>query len=343
MASKSNKVDQVASNLVLARFNLGDLVSAFSIDGILYVICPNFGSNDEYTKVKDLDKYTKEEDLEWLQWNRLYHVQRIGRSFEQAWIHQEQLYPVKHIKDYMAQMNEDLMALEGASINEVTLKYCQMFVKKTNEELVEICRMRYETYHSFMKSSHQKLNKVTEIEFHDFKEFVTSQYQYDYEHENWQKPWNEQKTWQTIGLMRNELKSLNDSFEEFHISFVSQNQDQPKNEQKTDSNNENAKEIKLEKVEDHVEDVPKLNQIIKDLKIDNSKLSKENEDYVKVQKQNEAEIKNLKEDLLKLSQENADLKYGKNSVIENLNEELLKLSKEIADLKYGKQSKNGSC
>ena len=68
MASKSNKVDQVASNLVRARFNLGDLVTAVSIDGILYVICPNFGSNDEYTKVKDLDKYTKEEDLSWLQW-----------------------------------------------------------------------------------------------------------------------------------------------------------------------------------------------------------------------------------------------------------------------------------
>ena len=68
-------------------------------------------------------------------------------------------------------------------------------------------------------------------------------------------------------------------------------------------------------MKDQNEDIQRLNQVIKDLENDNSKLSSENgklskaiEDYKDLQEQNDKVVKNLKEELLKLDREIADLK-----------------------------------
>ena len=66
--------------------------------------------------------------------------------------------------------------------------------------------------------------------------------------------------------MKTDIKNLKDAFADLKNYVMSQKQDQPRNEQETESNNENAKEIKLEKIEDYVEELQKLNQINKDLK-----------------------------------------------------------------------------
>ena len=65
----------------------------------------------------------------------------------------------------------------------------------------------------------------------------------------------------------------------------------------------------------HNEEIQRLNQVIKDLKNDNAKLSSENgklshaiEDYKDVQEQNDKVIKKLKEELLKLTRKIGDLK-----------------------------------
>ena len=101
-----------------------------------------------------------------------------------------------------------------------------------------------------------------------------------------------------------------------------ENQNKPQNVgNEEESNFENPfcfeQPLKKIKLEDQSEEIQKLNQVIKDLKNDNSKLSSENgklsqanEDYKEAQKQNDKVVKNLKEELLKLARENADLKYG---------------------------------
>ena len=195
-----------------------------------------------------------------------------------------------------------------------------MFATKTNQERIEICKIRAEIFGLKTENTDLKSQLKSMKESLDGKTFMTSQ--------NQEKLQKEQKSHAETEQLKNELKSLKDSFEglknivlsqnqdqpkneqetesnkELKNSVTSQNQDQLKNEQETDSNNENAKEIKLEKVEDHVEELLKLNQILKDLKKDNSKLAKEIE-------RKDSVIENLKEELLKLSKENADLKYGK--------------------------------
>ena len=305
---KLKKVDQDA--IPPPRFKLGDLVWAYyrpkggDTTVWLSVICPDFGSNDGYTKVEELKCFTPSK------YTRHYHVQRIDLNFEQAWILEYQLNLIKRddVKDMMSTTHARILD------DPATFKYCQMFVKKTNEEMVEICRMRYETYYYFLNSSHRKLNIVTEIEFRELKtknlalKFQLESMQESFDKfvasQNQDKLQNEQKFLSENEQLKNDFKSLKESFEELKNSVMSQNQVQPKNEQETESNNENAKEIELEKVKDHVEEVPELNQIIKDLKKDNSKLAKEIE-------RKDSVIENLKEELLKLSKENADLKYGK--------------------------------
>ena len=147
--------------------------------------------------------------------------------------------------------------------------------------------------------------------------------------------------------LKNELKILKESQNELKKSFqdltdlvMSQNQNKPQNDQETTSNNgsvenenqnsagsdntdepyfenpfEFERPLKKIKLEDQSEEIQKLNQVIKDLKEGNlklqkevAKLSKANDDYEEVQKQNEAIIKNLKEENLKLHQEILDLK-----------------------------------
>ena len=120
---------------------------------------------------------------------------------------------------------------------------------------------------------------------------------------------------------QNELKK---SFQDLMNLVMSQNQNKSQNEQGADPINENsrhaeetdfnppAKKIRLK---DQNEDIQRLNQVIKDLENDNSKLSSENgklskaiEDYKDLQEQNDKVVKNLKEELLKLDREIADLK-----------------------------------
>ena len=126
----------------------------------------------------------------------------------------------------------------------------------------------------------------------------------------------------------NLLKKVND----LEKLMVSQNQNKPQNElgMQSNSNSENVgndEEPNFEnpfcfeqplnkiKLEDQSEEIQKLNQVIKDLKNDNAKLSSENgklsqaiEDYKDLQEQNDKVVKNLKEELLKLDREIADLK-----------------------------------
>ena len=119
--------------------------------------------------------------------------------------------------------------------------------------------------------------------------------------------------------MKNELKSFKQTFEEVNNIVMSQNSNHAQNEQETKSENLNANDnAKMDIIEDHVEELQKLNRIIKDLKKDNVKLSnenvklsdEENENYVVLLKQNEVVIKNLKEDNLNLHKEVGVLKYG---------------------------------
>ena len=132
IASTSGKVDQ---DTTPSPFKLGDLVLAkLKTKGLfgggeiiwLSVICPDFGTSD---------KYTEEKDLLFAGFTRFYHVQRLGCKFEQAWIPDYQLEIIKH--DNV----QDTMSIMGILSDKVARKYCQMFVNKNNEEMVEICRI----------------------------------------------------------------------------------------------------------------------------------------------------------------------------------------------------------
>ena len=280
MDSNTKKVQEA----IPSRFKLGDLVLAkikssmcmFEIEkDWLSVICPDFGSNDEYAKVALLSGDRSA---------RHYHVQHLGSRFEKAWVPESELNIIRRDD---VQYKSILR-----SFDKKALKYFKKYAKKTSEEMVEICRVRAETFDSFKYSdiNNGRLKSVVEKEICDVKS-------------------------ENIDL-KFQLKSLKESFADLKNFVISQNNDQPQNEQETESNNENAKKNKLDKVENYAE----LKKINKDLKKDNLKLSnentrlsKENEDYEKMQKQNEAMIKSLKQDLLKLSQENVHLKYGQGS------------------------------
>ena len=71
-----------------------------------------------------------------------------------------------------------------------------------------------------------------------------------------------------------------------------------------------SKKIKLEKVEDHVEQLDKLNQIITDLKNENSKLSEENVAMKNLEKENQK----LKQEIEKMQRENETLKKAKSKL-----------------------------
>ena len=287
------------SSDVPSRFKPGDLVWANyrpkrhgKCTIWLAVVCPNFGSKD--------DKYTKLEERVYMGgFTRYYHVQSIGSSFEEAWLPQFELNMIKH------ENMKELMATAHARIldDPATFKYCQMFVEKTNEEILEICRIRAETFHSFHNFAYGKLNEVTETEIREMKI------------ENMD--------------LKNQLRSLKESCSKFEKFLMSQTQDKPQNldqfqsKQETQSNGENSdegdsedsqefeqptKKIKVVWNDRHNKRIRILRETVMELKKDNSKLSneiaklsKENEDYKEERRQTEALIKNLKGDLLKLS------------------------------------------
>ena len=298
IASTSVKVDQDTS---LSPFNLGDLVLAkLKTKGLfgggeiiwLSVICPDFGTSD---------KYTEEKDLLFAGFTRFYHVQRLGCKFERAWLAEYQLEIIEH------DTVQDIMSIMGILSDKVARKYCQMFVNKTNKEMVEICRIRAEIFDSFKSTTNGNLDSALETEIFELKtENIILKYQLESNKES-------------LGELKNELKSFKQTFEEVNNIVMSQNSNHAQNEQETKSENLNANDnAKMDIIEDHVEELQKLNRIIKDLKKDNVKLSnenvklsdEENENYVVLLKQNEVVIKNLKEDNLNLHKEVGVLKYG---------------------------------
>ena len=289
MASNSEKVDQDATP---PRFNLGDLVKT-NLRGIwsLAVICPDIGSNDQYTKVKKSDRY--------------YHVQRLGHYFELHWLPECRLNIIKH---------DDVQAIACSwSIDD-----CKMFMEKSNEERVVICSMR------------AKANKNQWAHIRDYGELFESKVHNELLKNELQMLKESIKDTQSL---KNDLKNINESqndikksLEEFKDVVKSQNQDKTQIEQEIGSNSNSAnagndeqkpfcfeQPLKKMKMEGESEEIQKLNQIIKNLKKDNLKLSKRNEE---MQTQNETMIKNLKEDCLKLARENVELKYGNGSNVQ---------------------------
>ena len=107
---------------------------------------------------------------------------------------------------------------------------------------------------------------------------------------------------------------------------------------------ETPKKIKLE---DQSEEIERLNHVINDLKEGNlnlqkevAKLSKANNDYEEVQKQNEATVKKLKEENLKIHQESQviikDLKKD-NFELSKKNAKLSKANEEYEDVSSGEE------
>ena len=229
---------------------------------------------------------------------RYYHVQRLGQRFEQVWVSEIDLDMIKH--DHVKDMDD-----------------CKMLVEKTAEERVEICSIRAKAnqnhadggnYGELLEAKVQ--NELLKNELQKLKESIKDK-----------------------ETMTNDLKNLNEShndfkksLEEFKDVVKSQNQNKTQNEQEIGSNSNSAnagndeqnpfcfeQPLKKMKMEGESEEIQKLNQIIKNLKKDNLKLSKRNEE---MQTQNETMIKNLKEDCLKLARENVELKYGNGSNVQ---------------------------
>ena len=256
MASNSENVNQ---DVIPIDFNLGDFVWTRwhgKTRIISYaIICPAFGSNDQYTKVDESQG----------SWPiRYYHVQRLGQLFEQDWISEIELNLVEH---------DDLKEM-GMSKDE-----CKVF-KKTNEERVEMCRIRakanqtpadFENNGKLLESKTQ--NEQLKNELWRLKEFTKDR-----------------------ETMKNDLKTLKEtqsdikkSIEDLKNKVMSQNQNKTQNVQGIGSNNDSAnagneeqnsfcfeQPVKKIKMEDQNGEIQRLTQIIKDLKDNNSKLSVEN-------------------------------------------------------------------
>ena len=133
-----------------------------------------------------------------------------------------------------------------------------------------------------LKKSHEDLKKSQE----DLKNFVMSKNQKEKEHENAEN-------------------------ENPNIAEVVGNAEEP-NVTNEFAFDRPSKKIKLEKVEDHVEQLDKLNQIITDLKNENSKLSEENGAMKNLEKENQK----LKQEIEKMQRENETLKKAKRSIKE---------------------------
>ena len=366
MDAKSKQIDYDA---IPSPFKLGELVLA-DFDGFSQwwpsVICPDFSTKEpRYTRVKKLMMMGKARGP-----FRFYHVQWIGLDHKVAWIPK---YRLSACNDEMLQTSSESLT------DKKTRKAYLKFLGKTNEERVEICRVRFETFDAFKdQPSSSKLVEVVDAEICDlktydldlkfqlqrlkdnFEQFVNSQ--------NQNRPLTEQesgsnnedqapsnaeqnnaaKIQEENDQLKNELKILKESQNEIKKSFqdlknivMSFKQNKPRNEQETNYDNENTENenqistntenteesdsenlfgfeqpLKKIKLEDQSEEIRKLKQVNKNLKEGNSQLQKEvakltkaNEDYERVQNQNETVLKNLKEENLKLHKEILDLKY----------------------------------
>ena len=297
MASNCAKVDQGTPT-----FNSGEMVLADFEGKKCYkiaVICPDFSSNDEYTKVRNFNKKGLA---------RFYHVQMInGQSaHEEYWLPEGQL---KALCDDMKQFLKSSCFWPTAKVGQSDLEYIRKILEKTPKERLESCKMRAESYDCF-KISTFHLNAATKMEIWvlqngdvGFKFQLKNETQIEQEINNNENQEDAKKLQKENEQLKNELKCLKESY------IALQNAG-------TDDQNAFCLEQQLEKMklEDQNDEIQRLNQIIKDLKDDNSKLSMENTKLSKhneeMQTQNEAMIKHLKEDCLKLARENVELKYG---------------------------------
>ena len=294
MATTTEKIDQDATP---PCFNLGDLVWArtrfHSTTFWLGVICPHFGPNDQYTFVAETRR-------------RYYHVQRLGQSFEQAWLpeHQLNIMECDTVKD-MARSIDD----------------CKMFMEKANEERVEICSIR------------AKAIQINPANIGNHGELLEAKVQNEILKN---ELWRLKESMEDKETLKNDLKNLNESqndikksMEDLKDIVMSQNQSASagkEGEPNIESQFCFEQPLKKIKLEDQSEEIQRLNQVVKDLKDDNLKLSEKNTKILK-------DAEEMKKDLLKLARGVVEL---------NLKEERLKLAKENVESKYGRGSKNGS-
>ena len=328
MDAKSKQVNQ--DTIHPSPFNLGELVLADFEGNNQWrpsVICPNFGSGDRYTEVKKLKKRGRDRGL-----FRFYHVQWIGHNFRRAWLPSYLLRPYN---------SEVLQTTSESLTDKKTKKAFQKFVGKTNEEMVEICRVKYETFDSFKQDpSNSKLVEVVDAEILDLKtddidlKFQLKRLRDNFEQyvnsQNQNKPQNEQecelnnknqdpvnaeqylvtKVQEENDQLKNELKILKESLNELKKSFqdlkelvMSQDQNKPQNEQET-TNNENVEnENKKYARSDNTDELVFENPFEFEKPLKKIKLEDQSEE---IQKLNQV-IKDLKEGNLKLQTENIKL------------------------------------
>ena len=174
----------------------------------------------------------------------------------------------------------------------------------TEQNLVAKIREENDQLKNELKILNESQDEVKKS-FKDLKNLVMSQ--------NQQKLHSEQEN-----TSDNENTSTGDEdqncavIEKFSLKIFTENTEEPEFEIPFEFERP-TKKIKLE---DQNEEIPKLKQVIEDLRKDvmklseeNATLSKANVEYEEKQKQNEAIVKNLKEDNLKLHQEILNLKY----------------------------------
>ena len=341
MASTSAKIDQDA---IPSTFTRGDFVmvnfkESNSTNLFLSVICPNYGSSEalKYTEVKNVE----EKGL-----IRFYHVQAFGNIVQRAWC------PESEIKRFDDEMIEALSKTWTDVNGQSYLEWCKRSrLLFKNEDRVEICRIRAETFDSFKKST-RKFDKVIEEEIckmklnsliqwkrlkescDKFEKFMTSQNQ---EKQNEQKIASEKdnqdfeiavkssvtKIEEENEQLRNDVKDLKASFEDLKNCVMSKNHDQAQNEQGTESNNQNANESDFENPYEFEHPAKKI------------KLEKVEDNAEEIQKLNET-IKDLKKDVLEISKENGRLSRQyeeENAKLSKRNEEYEKVQNQNETLK----------
>ena len=357
MDAKSEQGDQ---DTIPSLFNLGEPVLADFEGNKKYhvaVICPNFGTNEKCTKVKNL----KKKGL-----THFFHVQRFY-DVKRAWLPWSQLENLNH------EMLEALSLCDKFEEKELFLEQCQKVIGKPKEELLEICRVRAETSDSFKTFGNSaELAEVVDIEFRDvktenielkfqlkglqckFEQFVNSQNQnkpiYEQESESNlenQAPVNTEqdliaKIQEESDQLKNDLKILNESQDEVKKSFqdlknivMSQNMNKPHSERESTSANENTEDENQNFTVTEFENAFEFEMPVKKIKLED-----QNEEIQKLKQV----IEDLRKDVMKLSEENATLSKANDeyeekqvqneTIVKSLKEDNLKLHQEILDLKY---------
>ena len=350
------KSDQVNQETIPSTFNLGQTVLADFEGNKKFspsVICQDFGTDEKYTIVKNLEKKGL---------TRFYYVQHLGHG---AWLPSSQ---VKAFKKYKTDLVSKSCPDENAK--KLFLEHRQKIIGKSNEEI------RPETYESLknlknpaeivedvdaesdLKTENIELKfqlKSLKESWDNLEQLVDSENQpktlNESKNEN-QDPENDEKPLVAKlqaenDNLKNELKILKESHNEIKKSFIdlknimmSKNHNKPQIEQETNSNNaiienqnqNSAKIIDAEEPDFEYEyefewpvkkiwlkdesEVQKLNQVITDLKKDNLYLSQEN-----------AILLDTIDGYEEMQQQNE-------AMVKNLKEDNLKLYQEILDLKY---------